>query len=91
MTVFAKIRDGTVSIPVPLRQRYKMWEGTLMEFVLLDDGILLKPKIPKKERNEMIDRYVPRDQILESEIISLVSELTTRPKNELIIEEKCPR
>jgi len=68
-----------------------MWEGTLMEFVLLDDGILLKPKVEKKEKNEMIDRYVPRDQILESEIISLVSELRSRPKNELIIEEKCPR
>jgi len=91
LTVFAKIKGGAVSIPVPLRQKYKIWEGTLMEFVLLDDGILLKPKVEKKEKSEMIDKYIPRDQTLENEIISLLSELKSRTNNELIIEEKCPR
>jgi len=62
-----------------------------MEFVLLDDGILLKPKVEKKEKSEMIDKYIPRDQTLENEIISLLSELKSRTNNELIIEEKCPR
>jgi len=91
LTVHAKIRGGNVNIPVPLRQRYKMWEGTVMELVLLEDGILLKPLIEKRGRNEMIDKYVPRTQIVESEIVALVSELTSHPNNELIIEEKCPR
>jgi hypothetical protein len=68
-----------------------MWEGTVMELVLLEDGILLKPLIEKRGRNEMIDKYVPRTQIVESEIVALVSELTSHPNNELIIEEKCPR
>jgi len=66
-----------------------MWEGTLMELVLLDDGILIKPIIAKENKNEIIDRYVPRtSKILENEIISVVSELSSPQNNELVIEAR---
>jgi len=89
LTVLVKMKDGVVSIPVPIRRRYKMWEGSLMELVLLDNGILIKPMIAKENKNEMIDRYVPQSaKILENEIISVVSELSSPQKNELVIEAR---
>ena len=89
MTVLVKMKDGIISIPVPIRRRYKMWEGSLMELVLLDDGILIRPMIAKENKNELIDRYVPQSaKIIENEIISIVSELSSPQKNELVIEAR---
>ena len=66
-----------------------MWEGSLMELVLLDDGILIRPMIAKENKNELIDRYVPQSaKIIENEIISIVSELSSPQKNELVIEAR---
>lgn len=89
MNVLAKMKGGVINIPVPLRRRYKMYEGSVMELILLDDGILVKPMITKAEKNELIDKYVPFSaKTSENEIISLVSEISFPQKNRLVIEAR---
>lgn len=38
-------RKGQITIPVKLRRKYKIEEGTRMEVIDTNDGILFKPKL----------------------------------------------
>jgi AbrB family looped-hinge helix DNA binding protein len=38
-------RKGQITIPVKLRRKYKIEEGTMLDVIDTNDGILFKPKL----------------------------------------------
>jgi len=87
MGIMTKIRNGYISIPVPFIRRYRMWNGTMLEIIPLEDGILLKPMVASKKKNDLIDKYIPKiEQIKDSEIIAVVSEIS-RQGTEILVEK----
>ena len=82
-----KIRNGYVNIPVPFIRRYRMWNVTMLEIIPLEDGIMLKPMVASKKKNDLIDKYIPQvEQTKDSEIIAVVSEIS-RQGNEVLVEK----
>ncbi|MBC7091366.1 MAG: hypothetical protein H5T50_05590 [Nitrososphaeria archaeon] len=64
-----------------------MWNGTMLEIIPLEDGIMLKPMVASKKRNDLIDKYIPRvEQIKDSEIIAVVSEISHQG-TEVLVEK----
>ncbi|MEM1985262.1 MAG: hypothetical protein QXS74_03385 [Nitrososphaeria archaeon] len=87
MPIMTKIRNGYVNIPVPFIRRYRMWNGTMLEIIPLDDGLLLKPMVAAKKKNDLIDKYIPRtEQIKDSDIIAIVSEIS-RQSSKVLVQE----
>lgn len=81
MPIMTKIRNGYVNIPVPFIRRYRMWNETMLEIIPLDEGLLLKPMVVTKKKNDLIDKYIPKtEQIKDSDIIAVVSEISRASK-----------
>ncbi len=82
-----KIRNGYVNIPVPFIRRYRLWNGTMLEIIPLEEGLLLKPMVATKKKNDLIDKYIPRmEQIKDSDIIAVVSEIS-RQSSKVLVQE----
>jgi len=87
MPIMTKIRNGYVSIPVPFIRRYRMWNGTMLEIVPVEEGLLLKVMVSSKKKNDLIDKYIPRaGQIKDSDIIRVVSEISHQGSEVLVKE-----
>ncbi|MCX8189047.1 MAG: hypothetical protein N3F64_05000 [Nitrososphaeria archaeon] len=59
----------------------------MLEIVPLGEGLLLKPMIVTKKKNDLIDKYISRiKQIKDSDIIAIVSEIS-RQSSKVLVQE----
>lgn len=88
MPIPTKVRNGRICIPVPFRQKHGLWEGSVVELISSDEGIIVKPMVQKKERNEMMDKYFESKPSIEAEITTIVCSLTYPTQGGLLLEQK---
>jgi AbrB family looped-hinge helix DNA binding protein len=56
-------RKGQITIPVKLRRKYKIEEGTMLDVVDTNDGILFKPKLTTMDLAGSSAKYATVEEI----------------------------